>query len=247
MRDKGRLLSKLTLFLFYDKLKALKRYATITLFMKHYFIFAIFVLGLLIGLPASASMWPNDAKTSYNEITGNATNQVLLTKPNNNFSILYLASLTNTNEVNARIRLYCGSNTILDISKAQSNENIERFTTQNCSNNLLITTNNLNSTDRTSIHIIYTDYNLASSTSDIASSTPPTSTAYGSSTSMTFFNNIAQIGYTATTTLTGSGQTITTGYYYIPFILFKFILIVICLTIMTVLILLFFNKKTKWL
>jgi hypothetical protein len=123
-------------------------------------IFLVVLFGVLFSLQTHASVFPNDAKTVYLEVAGNVTSQTILTKPSNSYSLLYLTTLTNTNEVNARIRLYCGASTILDVSKAQVNTNIERFTTQLCDSDLKLTTGNMNGTDRTSVRIVYLAYDL---------------------------------------------------------------------------------------
>jgi hypothetical protein len=117
------------------------------------------VLSLFIN-DSRASIFPNDAKTVYKDYVGDGSGLALLTKPSSLYSILYLSTLQNTNQTNARIRIYCGATVILDVSKAQVNTNIERFNTQLCNSDLTVTLDNQTGTDRTSVRVIYVSYDL---------------------------------------------------------------------------------------
>jgi len=185
----------------------------------------IFLLTFIIGLffPLSgllAGSFPYDAKTIYHELEG-IGNSILL------------ASSTRT-----ILGLSIQQSGVASLSYIRCNGDIvaKNYAKDLPFNQISYLCNGNISVDKTgqdsaSFLITYVNYNLASST------------LYASSSPLFMSNNIENISYIATTTITNAGTSITQGTYYIPFILLKFILAILVLSILSILILYILKRR----
>jgi len=191
----------------------------------------LFIISLFFPLlTARAGFFPNDANTIYYELEGVGQAVLLSAKLR---TILGATIQQSGTASDSYVR--CGTQILFKNYAKDLNFSPVHYL---CNDIISI---NKTGNDSASFKITYVDYNLASSTSDTIYT--PATTIYASSTPMLFSNNIENISYIATTTTTNAGINITQGTYFIPFILFKFILAILAMTIFVIVLLLLFKSK----
>jgi len=235
-----------------------------------YSIYFFFTLALILS-PAfvSASTFPNDAKEIALD-THSGTAGTLLATSTGYRTILFSSITTNATDGHICISPAgsCSANPAivkLQDTEGTANSTQDRFHSYLIPPGTEISWNKSSTGDKLFVSLVYVDYNLASSTESatfngvvtIASSTLPlivydVSTGGGSASSTfptlassTMTNSIENIGYTATTTQTAFGVTVTQAVYSFPYLLFKFILFLIVLSLPVVTIYLFYRKLQK--
>jgi hypothetical protein len=195
--------------------------------MKKIAILSIIFL-FLVALPVGA--FPNDAKTVFIDAHSGISGDILT-------SVSYVRTILNVSsncDSGKDAHILADGLLILD-SEGVTLINKD-VSTPLLANDDLTWTKPLTN-DRCFFTVVYTDYNLASSTSGVYNDT------YGTTTPTAMITNIENIGYVATTTITSSGESVTQGLYIIPFILFKFIFLLLLLTLSVIIILIFMKRK----
>lgn len=195
---------------------------------KIFFLFSFFLFANI----ANAGSFPDNTKEfsfdSINNTTCTSTTSILLSAVNYDRTILYTSIISRQagdNHIGANNLSY-PYNLLNDCEIGQSQCN--NF------NSYLLPANNYlfclktSTNDHTWFKILYTDYNLASTTDQIIINyLPATSTA-----TSTFFTmastSIENIGYTALETQTASGTQIT-AQFSAPIVLYIFIISLVCL------------------
>lgn len=189
-------------------------------------IIIIFFTGLLCLLPQAsrAYYYPNNSSYIYYDVANNTKKQVLIATSTN--TILAIGLRQSSSNITAYV--YCGGDEIFDnagIVDTWSN------LISHCDKAVYIQRTGASGT--VNANIIYTNYNLAL-IPDYATTTGTT----GTSTPFNMPSDIGTIGFIATT----SGG-VTSGIYYVPFILFVYATILIL--IITILTLYLINKYIK--
>lgn len=213
--------------------------------MKRINIFFSAVLGsglLLLGATASASTFPNNAISFYQDLTPNTTVKQLLLATSTR-TLLY-ATITQQ-KIDVSLKLFCDNTELVE-----TNFNLysEVFLSADCLNKPIYAQITPLKNTQVSVHLTYTEYDLsATSTPILITNFPPvqnvfvtnwedvttgTSTTGGTSTiTMTDLKNIETIGYTAIETNLGNGQVRIDGQYIIPFWLFVFVFLIFAMVL----------------
>lgn len=190
---------------------------------------SVFVCSLFYGLNSvsayfNGGSFPNDAKRINLDIHSGTSGTLLATSTSPR-TILYSEVSCDSATDNHIRKGTSGNDYLVD---TEENRLVDVFNWEQVASNTPIQWLKEISGDHCNYAMIYTDYNLASSTSQIEISNWSTATSTtGSSTTMTITNDIGTIQYIATTTTLTGGQQQTIATYHIPFYLFIFIFILI--------------------
>lgn len=128
--------------------------------MKRYL---ITILSLVLASNfAYADIFPSNALNVRTDLTGNASWTAFTPASGSIYTVLYESMNTDSIQQNGTLELKCDGVTSLKVNSFKNVPSIERFKMAKCSNSLIAQTINANSSDQTTVSLIYVPYDIAS-------------------------------------------------------------------------------------